>query len=201
MPETINSQGHIDDKKQYNIYFSSLITKIADIECRDAFKELYHEFYPRIKSYLRSLKVDPEVIDDLAQEVMAVIWRKAVQYNPDKSAPITWIFTISRNLFIDKYIRKKKHNFTEQDASFFMNDIDDPFENFNRTTKSSVLLNALKKLPSHQAELIKMVYFQEKTQVEVSEILELPLGTVKSRTRAALANMRKIISVDSFKDF
>ncbi|MFT6072373.1 MAG: RNA polymerase sigma-70 factor (ECF subfamily) [Alphaproteobacteria bacterium] len=189
-----------DDKKKYNIYYSSLITDIAENASRSAFKELYSEFYPRIKSYLRSLKVNPEVIDDLAQDVMATIWRKAEQYNAEKAAPITWIFTISRNRFIDTYIRKKKHTFTEQDASFFMNDADDPSENLNRINNHTLLIDALKKITPEQANLIKMVYFQEKTHNEVADATNLPLGTVKSRIRTALASLRKYIAVKEFKD-
>lgn len=188
------------DIKNTSAYFSELIVRVGSHKERSAFKELYQEFYPRIKSYLRSLKVTPEAIEDLAQDVMMSVWRKAEQYNPDKAAPVTWIFTIARNRFIDTHIRKKKYNFTEQDASFFMNDIDDPSENLHRKTNYNIIADALKKLSPEHAELIKMVYFQELTHNSVSEVINLPLGTVKSRIRTALSHLRKHIHIKDFKD-
>ena len=101
------------DKKRTAQYFSSLIIKIGVEKEKQAFKELYQEFYPRIKSYLHSLKISHEHVNDLAQDVMMSVWRKAAQYNPKKSAPVTWIFTIARNRFIDTHIRKKRGSYEE----------------------------------------------------------------------------------------
>lgn len=189
-----------NSRKDFNDYYSLLIVKIAQEKSKSAFQELYLEFFPRIKSFLRSLKVEYEALDDLSQDVMVTIWRKAHQYDAEKSAPVTWIFTITRNRFIDTHIRKRKHNLTEQDASFFMSDADNPFQNLERINQYQIIKDAIKNLPPEQNDLIKMAYFYEKTHVEIAHETKLPLGTIKSRLRIALNNLRKHIGIKKFTD-
>lgn len=199
MKSLVSSQEP-QEKKQYNQYYSQLITAVACSESKEAFKEIYKEFYPRVKSYLRLLNAPYEILDDLAQEIMGGVWKKAYQYNSDKAAPITWIFTIARNKFIDTHLRKKQHHFTEEDASFFMSDIENPHHHLERINMNNHLLKAVKQLSPEYLELIKMAYFQEKTHREIAETLSIPLGTVKSKLRKSLDMLRSFIAISNFEN-
>ncbi|MEM6604009.1 MAG: sigma-70 family RNA polymerase sigma factor [Pseudomonadota bacterium] len=190
---TTSDQKAKDDRVKYNELYSGLITEIGQNHDKDAYKRVFKEFYPRVKSYLASLGIDHEKLDDIAQDVMTTIWRKAHQYDVSKAAPVTWIFTIARNRYIDACIRKKNHNFTEQDASYFMVEFEDPDVSYSRLNNQEIIQDMLKKLPETQLELVKMAYFKDYSHREISEIMGWPLGTVKSRLRVALQKMKKLL--------
>ena len=76
---------------------------------KTAFEKLYGQFAPRIKSYMMRHGAESGWADDLAQETMVQIWRKAGQYDPSKAVPAAWIFRIARNLQIDRLRRRKLH--------------------------------------------------------------------------------------------
>ena len=185
-----------NDKEEriiYNRKYSELIIQIAENHSKSAFAEVFKEFYPRVKSYLSSLSVDYERVDDVTQDVMTTIWRKANQYDATKAAPVTWIFTIARNRYIDVCIRKKNHKFSEEDAGFFMIDLEEPDVSLARVQNQEVVQDVIEKLPDTHIELVKMAYFRDYSHREISEKTGLPLGTVKSRLRVALQKMRKFL--------
>ena len=177
----------------YNRKYSEYIIRIAEDHSKAAFAEVFKEFYPRVKSYLSSLSVHYERVDDIAQDVMTTIWRKAHQYDSTKAAPVTWIFTIARNRYIDVCVRKKNHQFSTEDAGFFMVDLEEPDVAFARVQNQEVINNVVEHLPETHIELVKMAYFRDYSHREISEKTGLPLGTVKSRLRVALQKMRKFL--------
>ena len=184
------------DKQQriiYNQKYSELIVRIAEDHSKEAFAAVFKEFYPRVKSYLSSLSVNYERVDDIAQDVMSTIWRKAYQYDAKKAAPVTWIFTIARNRYIDVCVRKKNHQFSAEDASFFMVDLEEPDIVLARSQNQEVVDNVIHQLPETHIDLVKMAYFKDYSHREISEKTGLPLGTVKSRLRVALQKMRKFL--------
>lgn len=177
----------------YNRKYSEYIVSIAEDHSKAAFAEVFKEFYPRVKSYLSSLSVDYQRVDDIAQDVMTTIWRKAYQYDSTKAAPVTWIFTIARNRYIDVCVRKKNHKFSEEDAGFFMVDLEEPDVALARTQNQEVVQKVIEQLPETHIDLVKMAYFRDYSHREISEKTGLPLGTVKSRLRVALQKMRKFL--------
>ena len=82
---------------------------------RAAFADLFRYYAPRIKAYLMKLGGDPGTAEELMQEAMVTVWRKASQFDPAKSAPSTWVFAIARNLRIDAYRHQRRPEFDPAD--------------------------------------------------------------------------------------
>ena len=87
--------------------FAGLMAAIADRQCRDSFAQLFEYFAPRLKGYMQQLGADPGEAEELAQEVMITVWRKAGQFDPAKASVSTWIFRIARNRRIDAHRRTR----------------------------------------------------------------------------------------------
>jgi len=166
------------------------LADIAQRQDRQAFAKLYGQFAPKVKSYMVRQGADPAGADDLTQETMAQIWRKAAQYNPDKAAPSSWIFRIARNLQIDR-LRKQKFHEVELTA-----DADRPAEgamDHERLTEqpdADRLRALVAALPADQMEVVRLAFFEGLSHSEIGQQLSIPLGTVKSRLRLAFGKLR-----------
>ena len=84
------------------------MSAIADDRDREAFADLFDHFAPRVKAYMRRLGAEPAAADDLVQDVMLTVWRRAGQFDPSKAGVATWIFTIARNRRIDIIRRERR---------------------------------------------------------------------------------------------
>jgi RNA polymerase sigma-70 factor (ECF subfamily) len=166
------------------------IVAVADSRSRDCFALLFGRFAPRVKSYLLKLGAGPELAEELAQETLLTVWRKAAYFDPSRASASTWIFTIARNLRIDA-IRRERH---PDDL------IDEPEmkpaetvradEAMSAGEREGRLRTALKTLPRDQAEVVRLSFFHDKAHAEISTDLGVPLGTVKSRLRLAMVRLR-----------
>lgn len=162
---------------------------MAQARDRDAFIELFTWFAPRVKGYLIGLGTPPAEADDIAQETLLTVWRRAEAYNPDSAGAATWMFTIARNLRIDA-IRRERNVLAYQ--------LDLRSEPENEAADEGVLdadrqqkvASALACLPVEQREVVRLSFFLDKPHAEIAQTLGLPLGTVKSRVRLALARLR-----------
>lgn len=165
------------------------IRLVAADRDRDAFARLFAHYAPRIKSYLRRLGTDSAVAEELTQEVMVLIWRRAGQFDPAKAALSTWIFTIARNKRIDT-LRREHHPEPDLPDGGPVDDAPRGDISAEAEEMRAVMLRAVADLPSEQADLLRIFYFDEKPQSVIASELGLPLGTVKSRLRLALAKLR-----------
>jgi RNA polymerase sigma-70 factor (ECF subfamily) len=169
---------------------NALIVAIARSGDRKAFETLFAHFAPRLKGYLFRLGASAGLADDLAQEAMLTIWRKAALFDPSRASASTWIFTIARNLRIDAIRRERHPDFDPNDPAFV------PDAEVAADTKMELeddgakLHAALKELPAEQAEVVQMSFFADKPHSQIAQELGLPLGTVKSRLRLAMARIR-----------
>jgi RNA polymerase sigma-70 factor (ECF subfamily) len=124
---------------------------------------------------------------------MLSVWRKAASFDPSRAGASTWIFTIARNLRID-YLRRDR-----SPADLLPDPSEEPDE--APTTEVAMinaqrddrLREAMGSLSREQAEIVRLVYFQDRPHSEISRILGLPLGTVKSRVRLALGRLRTLL--------
>ena len=179
-----------DSQQDLTRVHAELIRKIAADKDRDAFQVLYSWYAPRVKSYLLRFKLNAEQAEDLAQEIMVTLWRKAVQYDPAKAAPSTWIFRIARNRFIDQ---TRKQKYPEVDADDHLQHLVAPETADQPVIDRQVAVNvkaALNTLNADQRQVIELSFFEEMSHSQIAEHLSLPLGTVKSRIRLAFKALR-----------
>ena len=170
---------------------SSLIERIAQSRDKAAFAELFQYYAPRIKAYLIGLGANAHQAEELAQEAMLAVWRKAAQYDSRKASAGTWIFTIARNLRIDALRKEKRPEFDPHDPALMPaaeQGMDDTVEHNQQSRRIQEVMD---QLPEDQAVVIRMSFFQEKAHSEIAAELGLPLGTVKSRIRLAMGRFRE----------
>jgi RNA polymerase sigma-70 factor (ECF subfamily) len=171
---------------------ADLIRRVAISADRQAFAALFRFYAPRLKSFLGRQGFGEIECEDLVQEAMLNIWRKAPSFDPVKAGASTWIYTIARNLGIDRRRRDGRGTTWRELTTFEEIDPDPSVEARMIIVESeSRVRDALKTLPDEQAAVIRMTFYGEDPQAEIAKTLGIPLGTVKSRVRLALARLRK----------
>lgn len=164
---------------------------------RAAFAALFGHFAPRLKAYLRRQGCDAAGAEELVQEVMLLVWRRAETYDPAQASASTWVFTIARNKRIDVLRREQRPEIDPDDPALVPALVPDRPESADRRleTQQSAgrLREALKDLPPEQAELLRLAYFEDKPHSVISAERGIPLGTVKSRLRLAMERLRKAL--------
>ncbi|HRQ81009.1 MAG TPA: sigma-70 family RNA polymerase sigma factor [Azospirillaceae bacterium] len=172
---------------------SADVTAIALSADRQAFARLFAHFAPRIKGYMTRQGLSPARSEDLAQETMLTVWRKAALFDPARADAATWIFTIARNLRIDAQRREGRPTAPEESLAH-LPDHAPPADAVAAAGQTSRRVRAaLKELPEDQAEVVRLSFFLDLAHPAIAEKLNLPLGTVKSRLRLAMGKMRKAL--------
>jgi len=160
---------------------------------REAFGRLFAVFAPRVKSYLMRQGVPAPAAEDLAQDVMLTVWRKAASFDRNLAGVSTWIFTIARNRRIDVIRRERRPEFDPEDPAFQPEPEKAADEVMTIAQRDDRLRAAIKDLPPEQIALLQDAFYTDKSHREIAEDTGLPLGTVKSRLRLAFARLRKVM--------
>ena len=165
---------------------------VAERRDREAFGRIFAFYAPRVKAYLRRLGAEDAAAEDLTQEAMLSVWRRAQRFDPRRAALSTWIFTIARNKRMDALRRDRRPDYDPEDPAIVEPADDAPRGDQVAETEQIkvVVQRAIDGLPKEQAELLRIFYFEEKPHSTIAEELGLPLGTVKSRLRLALSKLR-----------
>ncbi len=173
---------------------TNLLSLIARDRSDAAFRRLFEEYGPRVRSFMLRQGVDADVADDLTQETLTIVWQKAALYSPEKGAASTWIFTIARNLRIDR-IRQQRpwQELTDQFASSIPSDTPLPDVQFDEQQRETRVRAVLAELPADQLEVVRLAFMDGLPHSEIAEKLGLPLGTVKSRIRLAYNKLRSAL--------
>ncbi len=164
------------------------VDMIRDRQDQKAFAELFAHFAPRVKAFLMKSGATPDVAEDVAQEVMATLWRKAHMFDSSKASVSTWIFTIARNRRID--VLRKQRRPEPEELTWGPEPEPDQSDALALQQESEQLGAALAELPEKQKDLILKAYYGELSHSEIAEQTGLPLGTIKSRIRLALDRLR-----------
>ena len=167
-----------------------LLIAIGRDRDRSAFVDLFQSFAPRVKSYVMGLGLGPSAADDLVQDIMLTVWRRAEQYDPVKAAASTWIFTIARNRRIDMFRRENRPEFDPNDPMLVPEPERPADSELAIRQESENLRRAVATLPKEQAEMLRLAFFEDLSHGHIAAKLSLPLGTVKSRLRLALGKLR-----------
>jgi RNA polymerase sigma-70 factor (ECF subfamily) len=182
--------GSSNDNQNNLSEWDRLLLRVGSGRDRSAFKKLYEHFAPRLKSFLLRIGSDMSAAEEICQESMIMVWRRAETFNPESAGASTWIFTIARNKRIDK-LRKDNRPLPDlNDPSFFQIPVDKSDDILQRVEEEKKIKNALKNLPPEQAKLILSAYYEEKSHRKIADETNLPLGTVKSRIRLAINRLR-----------
>jgi RNA polymerase sigma-70 factor (ECF subfamily) len=182
--------GFSNDNQNSLSEWDRLLLRVGRDRDRSAFEKLYEHFTPRLKSFLLRIGSDMSAAEEICQESMIMVWRRAETFNPDSAGASTWIFTIARNKRIDK-LRKDNRPLPDlNDPSFFQIPVDKSDDILQRVEEEKKIKNALKNLPPEQAKLILSAYYEEKSHRKIADETNLPLGTVKSRIRLAIKRLR-----------
>lgn len=178
-------------------HWSQLLERVGHSQDRAAYHELFQHFGPQIKYYALANGL-AHLAEELVQEVMISIWRRATLYDWRKAAASTWIFTIARNQRIDM-LRKQKRSSAEmgmetEDLWQIPGDGEnDPLPSLHRIIAERRIRDSFKHLPEEQVTVLAKVYMEHKSHQIVANEMGIPLGTVKSRVRLALNKLKVIL--------
>jgi len=168
----------------------TLINKFQqkDIE---AFQKLYELYASNLKAVIFGIVKNQEDTEELLQDVFVKAWNNIHDYSPKKGRFYTWILTISRNMAIDKLRSKRfRKNRNNMSLDFLANSVVSK-ENLERTTDYIGVDFFLKAISNNDKKLIELIYFQGFTYKEVSEKMNMPIGTIKTNMRKCILNLRK----------
>lgn len=168
-----------------------LIEAVAHRRDREAFAELFAYFAPRLKAWLVKAGAAPGTAEDLAQDAMLTVWRKADLFDARKAHAATWIFTIARNRRLDMLRRESRSlPMPEIDPS----EVEWPDETLSTVQDAERIREALSHLSRQEVEVLRLAFFLDNPHSEIARRLNLPLGTVKSRIRNAMVKLRPLLA-------
>ena len=180
-PARPNSVESLDD--------GDLIQRIGERDAA-AFDELYRRFArPVLGLAVRRLR-DRTRAEDATQETFTAIWRSAATYRPERGPGAPWLYTVARNAIINQTRIRVEPTAEAPDSP---SDRPGPLEHAESDWVSWRVHRALEDLPEHERTLIELAYWSELSQSEIAASVSIPLGTVKTRTRSALARLAKLL--------
>ena len=155
-----------------------------------AFSILYDQYSSALYSITVKIVRSEEVAQDVLQDAFVKIWKKFEGYDRSKGTLFTWMLNITRNTAID-YTRSKhaKHSIRESDSNVSIMEEEGVSQSFDHIGVKEAVVN----LKPEYKQVIDILYFQGYTQEEASQELNLPLGTLKTRARTALINLRNLL--------
>jgi RNA polymerase sigma-70 factor (ECF subfamily) len=170
--------------------FADLLVRVAEHQDRTAFAELFGYYAPRVKSYLMRLGADGAGAEEITQDVMVTVWRKAALFDRAQASVSTWIFRIARNRRIDVFRRTKRPDLDPEEAMVLPAAVEAPGERIEAMQTEARVREAMRDLPEEQLLLLRLAFYEGLSHREIAEKLDVPLGTVKSRIRLAFAKMK-----------
>lgn len=172
-------------------YSEEELVVLLQQQSRDAFNYLYANYSAGLYGIIRKVIADEQTAQDVLQEVFVKIWNNIEQYNSGKGRIYTWMINIARNAAIDKLRSKgeimKGKIHTAEDAVYKVQE----GMNTEQVTDTIGLKDAVAGLRQEYQVIVNLAYYKGFTMDEIAKALDIPLGTVKTRMRAALQNLRQ----------
>lgn len=176
--------------------FADLLVLVATRQDRTAYAELFGYYAPRVKSYLLRLGADNAQAEEITQDVMVTVWRKAQLFDRAQASVSTWIFRIARNRRIDVFRRTKKPDLDPEEPMILPAAAEAPDTRIEIMETETRVRAAMKDLPEEQLLLLRMAFYEGLSHREIADKLDVPLGTVKSRIRLAFGKMKARLEND-----
>ena len=177
-----------------DVLLTDLIGKVAKSKDKQAFSEFFSLVAPRLKGYLMKLGSSDIIAEDLLQEVMLTVWKRAETFDRSKAAVSTWLFTIARNKRIDLLRKEIRPELDPEDPMLSREDEKLADTAYEEKQDSEKILEAINTLPKEQSRLINMTFYEDKSHSIIAQELGIPLGTVKSRIRLASSRLKNILA-------
>jgi RNA polymerase sigma-70 factor (ECF subfamily) len=189
----VSFPGGVDERAEERAEDAALMTAIAERADRAAFARLFQAYAPKVKAHLVARGAASGVADELVQDVMLVVWRKAALFDAARGSLATWLYTISRNCLLN-HVRHERRLDIEVDvpepAPVALGDSEDAMLAAAGRRK---LAATIAKLPAEQLEVLHRAYWRGQTMQECADEQGIPLGTVKTRVRLALGRLRELM--------
>ncbi len=200
MPSSQSSDTPSGSPKSDAKQHATWLEAVARDKDREAFGSLFEHFAPRVKAYLMRLGADETLAEEVTQDVMVTVWRKAALFDRSKSSAATWLFRIARNRRIDVLRRNRSIDVDPETIVVEDESLPDPDVTLDEDKRKDRIRSALAKLPEQQLQLVELAFFTELSHSQIAEETGLPLGTVKSRIRLAFGRLRRILEDDDQVD-
>lgn len=172
---------------------TALLRRVGQSGDAEAFRALFEAYAPRIKAYMLRQGADAALAEDLAQETLLAVWRKARLYSEGRGSVTAWIFAIARNLRIDRLRKEMPWQELPQEEIERPADGGGPHEAVLEAERCRGVQAALARLPPEQYEAVLLSYIEGLPHAEIAARLGVPPGTVKSRMRLAYHKLREAI--------
>ncbi len=157
-----------------------------------AYSYLYDNYSGALYGVVLQIVQNPELASDVLQEVFINIWRKIESYDPSKGRLFTWMLNVTRNASIDT-LRSKGYQNSQKNQELAENVYKDSNQVIQTSVDAIGLKKTLAKLKPEQRVLIDLAYFKGYTHEEIAKLEDIPLGTVKTRIRNALSQLREYL--------
>ena len=184
--------GGVDDRAEERADDAALMTAIAERADRAAFARLFQTYAPKVKAHLVARGAAAGIADELVQDVMLVVWRKAALYDAARGSLATWLYTLSRNCLLN-HVRHERRVDVEIDVPEPAAAPGDSEDAMLAAAGRRKLAATLAQLPAEQLEVLQRAYWRGQTMQECADEQQVPLGTVKTRVRLALSRLRELM--------
>lgn len=173
------------------IYTETELVNSLKLRRNDAFRYLYIHYRGSLFNIINQIVPDVETANDVLQEVFITVWNNIDKYDPLKGRLYTWLLNLTRNTAINKTRSKNYKSFLKNvDITNYVNRIEEK-ENSHQNINQIGLRKEVNKLKAELKEVLELAYFHGCTHEEISKALNIPLGTIKTRIRNALIELRK----------
>ncbi|MGB7034268.1 MAG: sigma-70 family RNA polymerase sigma factor [Xanthobacteraceae bacterium] len=169
------------------------ITAIAKRGDRAAFAALFAFYAPRIKAMLMRTGASADVGEDFAQEALLTVWRKAAYFDRERASASAWVYTIARNLRVDRLRHDKRAKLYVLYETVESEEPEGPDAALSAAERAERVRGALSQIPEEQVRVLQLSFFEGRAHGDIAKQLDLPLGTVKSRLRLAMSRLRNLL--------
>jgi RNA polymerase sigma-70 factor (ECF subfamily) len=166
-----------------------LIARVGEGD-RQAFETLYTRYARAVFGLALRRLGDREQAEDAVQETFTSVWRSAGSYRPDRGPGAPWLYTVARNAIVDRARARRDVAADPPDAPSLE---PGPAERAEAAWQAFVVHRSFQSLPPHERAVLELAYWSGLSQSEIAEFLNIPLGTVKTRTRNGLARLADLL--------
>ena len=170
----------------------NLLAEVATGDSK-AFEELTKKYGNLIWSIARRYLSNQAEAEDAVQEIFLALWQSASRFDANKGSEITFIATIARRRLIDGLRKNNKHKILQPIDDAINNDVFQQKSNLEKNAELSLAIGILETLEKKDQELLSLSIYQGYSHVEIAKLLNLPLGTVKTKIRRNLMKIREKI--------